>query len=56
MKCAKEVALDEQVLVILKPLKCGPCQSRFPDTTSLKSHVNSVHAAGIEETENYKVN
>ena len=37
------------MLAILKPLKCGTCQSRFHDTNSVNSHVNSVHSAGIEE-------
>lgn len=49
MKCAKVMALDEHAPATLKPLKCGTCQSRFPDTTSLESHVNSVHFTGIEE-------
>ena len=44
LKCAKSMALDQDVLAILKPQQCGTCQLRFPDSVTLEAHVKSHHS------------
>lgn len=44
MKCAKEMVIEENVLAVLKPLQCETCQLRCPDTSTLESHIKSVHS------------
>ena len=43
LNCAKAMELDKEILAILKPLQCATCQSRFPDSLTLQSHVKSHH-------------
>ena len=44
LNCAKAMELDKEIPAILKPPQCATCQSRFPDSLTLQSHVKSHHA------------
>ena len=41
--------LTENLLSLLKPIKCGFCEERFPDQLTSERHVKKIHSKGQQE-------